>query len=89
LKNFTSWFFSGTQDMAVDTLGSLRWIDKLNLDIKNEWRQWICDGQVAGMIQDYDFGFSFVTVKGAGHMVPQDKRKQAKVMLDNFLNRSS
>ena len=76
--------------MAVDTLGSLRWIEKLNLDIKNEWRQWkLDDGQVAGMIQDYDYGFSFVTVKGAGHMVPQDKRKQAKVMLDSFLSRDS
>ena len=90
LTNFTTWFFSGTDDMAVDTLGSLRWIEKLNLDIKNEWRQWkLDDGQVAGMIQDYDYGFSFVTVKGAGHMVPQDKRKQAKVMLDSFLSRDS
>ena len=90
LTNFTTWFFSGTEDMAVDTLGSLRWIEKLNLDIKNEWRQWkLDDGQVAGMIQDYDYGFSFVTVKGAGHMVPQDKRKQAKVMLDSFLSRDS
>ena len=89
LTNFTTWFFSGTEDMAVDTLGSLRWIEQLNLDIKNEWRQWKCDGQVAGMIQDYDYGFSFVTIKGAGHMVPQDKRKQAKVMLDTFLSRNS
>ena len=86
LKNFKVWFFSGTEDMAVDTLGSLRWIEKLNLNIKKEWRQWKCDGQIAGMVQDYDYGFTFVTVKGAGHMVPQDKRKEAKVMFDAFIN---
>ena len=86
LKNFKVWFFSGTEDMAVDTLGSLRWIEKLNLNIKKEWRQWKCDEQIAGMVQDYDYGFTFVTVKGAGHMVPQDKRKEAKVMFDAFIN---
>ena len=74
--------------MAVDTLGSLRWIKKLNYSIKKEWKQWKCDSQIAGMVQYYDYGFTFVTVKGAGHMVPQDKRQEAKILFDAFIKGS-
>ena len=31
-------------------------------------------------------GFTFASIKGAGHMVPQDKRKESFVLLDSFLN---
>jgi|JI10StandDraft_1071094.scaffolds.fasta_scaffold326848_1 carboxypeptidase C (cathepsin A) len=30
--------------------------------------------------------FTFATVKGAGHMVPLDKRREAFVLLDSFIN---
>jgi len=31
-------------------------------------------------------GLTFASVKGAGHMMPKDKRKEAAVLLDCFLN---
>ena len=84
-KNFTTWLFSGTEDIAVTTLGTMRMINELNYTIVNKWRPWMVDGQVAGMEQDYEYGFRFITVKGAGHMVPQDVPKAAKEILDKFI----
>ena len=80
------WVFSGTEDIAVGTLGTLRWIDKLNYDVETEWRSWKVDGQIAGYVQKYKQGIVFVSVKGAGHMVPQDKRAQAYKMFTSFIN---
>ena len=84
-KNFTSWLFSGTEDIAVTTLGTLRFINELNYTIKEKWKQWKVDGQVAGMEQTYDYNLKFITIKGVGHMVPEDNPKIAKILLDKFI----
>lgn len=31
-------------------------------------------------------GFTFASVKGAGHMAPKDKRKAAGVLFDSYIN---
>ena len=69
----------------MGTLGTLRWIDKLGDDIDTEWRSWKVDNQIAGYVQKYKQGIVFVSVKGAGHMVPQDKRAQAYKMFTSFI----
>ena len=79
------WKFSGDVDMCLCTLGTMRWIDRLNFKVSVGYKQWHCQGQVAGYVQQYDNGFTFVTIKGAGHMVPQDKRPEARVMVEAFL----
>lgn len=43
------------------------------------------EDQVGGMVWTLK-GLTFASVKGAGHMVPKDKRKQAFVLVDSFLN---
>jgi carboxypeptidase C (cathepsin A) len=40
---------------------------------------------VAGYYEEYD-GLTFLTVKGAGHMVPQDRPVHALDMLSTFIN---
>ena len=42
------------------------------------------EDQVGGMVWKLD-GLMFASVKGAGHMVPKDKRLEAKTLLDHFL----
>ena len=84
-KNFSSWLFSGTEDIAVTTLGTLRFLNKLNYPIKKKWKNWIVDGKIAGKEQSYDYDIRFLTVKGVGHMVPEDNPKIAKNLLDKFL----
>lgn len=45
--------------------------------------------QVAGYVTYYAGDFTFATVHGSGHMVPQDKRPQAHYMLYNWLNNTA
>ena len=71
--------------MAVTTLGTLRWINYSNFTIDKKWNQWYVDNQVAGMEQKYINGLTMITVKGCGHMVPQDNPKAAKIILDKFI----
>jgi len=78
-------FFSGDTDGAVPTLGTRRWIETLNLDIKEKWRSWNTDGQVSGYLIRYD-GMDFATVHGAGHMSPQWKRKEVTSLFTNWLH---
>ena len=80
------WVFSGTEDAILSTLGTMRWINKLNLTIEKKWKQYYDDNkQVCGFVQQYKEGLVIVTVKGAGHMVPQDKRASAYKMYSAFI----
>jgi len=79
------WVFSGTEDGVLSTLGTMRWIDKLNFTIESEWAQYKDNSQVAGYVQKYKEGLVIVTVKGAGHMVPQDQRSSAYKMYSAFI----
>ena len=63
----------------------MRWIDKLNFTIEKEWTQYKVNSQVAGYAQKYKEGLVLVTVKGAGHMVPQDQRSSAYKMYTSFI----
>ena len=80
------WVFSGTEDGVLPTLGTMRWINKLPFTIQAKWRQWKVSNQVAGYVQKYQEGLVIVTVKGAGHMVPQDQRASAYNMVTAFFN---
>ena len=64
----------------------MRWINKLNFTIDKEWTQYKIDDQIAGYVQKYKEGLVIATVKGAGHMVPQDKRASAFKIFDSFMN---
>ena len=84
-KNFSSWLISGTEDMACATIGTLRTFHELNYTVKEKWKQWKVDGQVAGMEQTYDYGLKFITVKNAGHSVLSDQPKAGqKILMKNM-----
>lgn len=49
--------------------GTRRWLRKLGLPVKLQWRPWkSATGQVGGYYEVYD-GLTFATVRDAGHMV--------------------
>eukprot|EP01017_Pseudomicrothorax_dubius_P027409 TRINITY_DN3153_c0_g1_i3.p1 TRINITY_DN3153_c0_g1~~TRINITY_DN3153_c0_g1_i3.p1 ORF type:complete len:475 (+),score=108.32 TRINITY_DN3153_c0_g1_i3:158-1582(+) len=87
--------YSGDVDGSVPTLGTMRWLRRLqreyNVVVKKPWRTWFYPGrnsqepQVGGFIVDYDNDLTFITIRGAGHMVPQTSPAQAYVMFSNFI----
>lgn len=76
--------YSGDVDGSVPFIGTRKWIQMLDLNMKQDHTQWYLEDQVAGWFEVYD-GLTFVTVRGAGHMVPQYKPPQALKMINSFL----
>ena len=79
------WLISGTEDGVITTIGTMRWIHKIGFNVDKKWTQWKAEKQVSGYVQSYEEGLVLVTIKGAGHMSPQDKRLEAKFVLDSFI----
>lgn len=84
-KGLRVWFLSGDMDACVSTIGSMRWIQKTGWKLMKEYTQWHCLKQVAGFYQQYENGFTFITVRGGGHMPALDKRPEMKTLLDAFI----
>lgn len=87
-------FYAGDVDMACNFVGVEAFSEylrnKMKFEVKNEYMPWEfedSDGsiQIGGFIRQFE-RITFVTVKGAGHMVPTDKPIPAKAMIKNFLN---
>lgn len=79
---------SGDDDSVCATLGSQQWIWDLGYDVADEWAPWKMDGQVSGYRVSFGTNgsaFQFVTVHGAGHMVPATRPAQGLQVLTNFL----
>ena len=78
--------YSGDVDGAVPLIGTRQWLKKLNLPVAANYTSWtIEEGQVSGYKEQYE-GLLFVTVKGAGHMVPEFKPPEAFHMINNWLH---
>ena len=86
IKNYRTLIYNGDVDGCVPYIGNEQWTSSLGFSVKTPWSPWLVDDQVAGYITVYDENdFKFVTVKGAGHMVPQYKPKSAFYMFERFL----
>lgn len=89
------WITEGDVDNSVPITGTMTWLNRMKtefgLPVVDQWREWWVPGihkfedQVGGMVWKLR-GLTFASVKGAGHMMPKDKKKEAAVILDCFLN---
>ena len=70
--------------MCLPFTGTEAWIASLLLPVERQWQQWHWDDQVAGFTVTYS-GLCYVTVRGAGHMVPQLKPAEALHMFKSWL----
>ncbi|XP_059175154.1 lysosomal protective protein-like [Physella acuta] len=81
--------YNGDVDMACNFLGDEWFVDSLHVSNPQERRKWYYkaqDGtkQVGGFVKVFD-RVAFLTVRGAGHMVPTDRPRQALEMFVNYI----
>ncbi|KAF7256525.1 hypothetical protein EG68_07378 [Paragonimus skrjabini miyazakii] len=88
--------FAGDIDMACNYLGLLWFVDNLGLQMTKPMEHWLfedTDGtkQVGGvhkiMTTTEGIPLWYVTVRGSGHMVPEDKPIAAYHMITRFISR--
>ncbi|GMI70872.1 serine carboxypeptidase-like 20 [Hibiscus trionum] len=84
-REYRALIYSGDHDMCVPYTGSEAWTRSVGYDIVDEWRPWTSNGQVAGYLQGYDHNLTFLTIKGAGHTVPEYKPQEALDFYSRFL----
>lgn len=71
-------------------MGTENWTRGLNFTLVNDWHQWFSRPNFehglhkAGYAVTYD-KFQFITVNGAGHMVPQFQPGFSLTMFEKFL----
>ncbi|CAA7023710.1 unnamed protein product [Microthlaspi erraticum] len=85
LNGYRALIFSGDHDMCVPFTGSEAWTKSMGYKVVDEWRPWMSYGQVAGFTQGYANNLTFLTIKGAGHTVPEYKPREALDFYSRFL----
>lgn len=80
--------YNGDTDMACNFLGDQWFVEDLGIQATTKYQTWIHDNQVAGFYQQYG-NITFLTVKGAGHMVPQWAPGPAFHMFQSFITNGS
>ncbi|KAJ7326301.1 peptidase S10 serine carboxypeptidase [Mycena albidolilacea] len=85
--------YAGTYDWQCNWVANRLWVDKLEWSGQEayaalEWADWAVGKQEkAGEVKQAEGSLlSFVTIRGAGHMVPHDKPEEALAMLSAWLH---
>ncbi|KAJ4724618.1 Carboxypeptidase [Melia azedarach] len=78
------WIYSGDTDAVASVISTRYSLAALKLPIKTPWYPWYTNDEVGGYVVAYE-GLTFVTVRGAGHLVPVWQPKRALTMFSSFL----
>ena len=90
IEKYQMLIYAGDTDACVPYVGTEEWTRSLNFTVTNEWHQWMGSPDLepglhkAGYAVTYD-KFQFVTVNGAGHMVPRYQPGFSKTLFEKFL----
>ncbi|RLM86950.1 serine carboxypeptidase 2-like [Panicum miliaceum] len=80
------WVYSGDMDDICPITATRYSVKDFNLTITKPWRPWYTPAnEVGGYIQQHKGGFTFASVRGAGHMVPSFQPKRSLVLFYSFL----
>lgn len=89
LQNISVLVYNGDQDECIPYLQDQQWTEGMNFPVKEGWRPWFVDNQVAGYVTEYappsGVRFTFATVKQAGHEVPMYQPLRGLAMVQRFL----
>ncbi|WJX32924.1 calponin, variant 2 [Trifolium repens] len=75
---------NGDTDARVPVTSSRYSINALKLPINSAWRPWYSGNEVGGYVVGYK-GLTFVTVRGAGHLVPSWQPARALTLIESFI----
>lgn len=90
IEKYQMLIYSGDTDGCVPYVGTEQWTRGLNYTVTDDWHQWLSKPDQthsmhkAGYAVTFD-KFQFITVNGAGHMVPQFQPGFAQTMFTKFL----
>ncbi|KAJ8272072.1 hypothetical protein COCON_G00109310 [Conger conger] len=79
--------YNGDTDMACNHIGDQWFVEQLNQKETTSYQRWLYGNQIGGFYQQFG-NITFLTVKGAGHMVPQWAPGPALHMFQSFLENS-
>lgn len=79
--------YNGDTDPGLNSFFAQDWTSAVGIPELESWRPWTRDGRkrIGGYVTRYANSFDFLTIRGAGHMVPEYKPEAAFVMLRSFL----
>jgi len=94
VTKFRVLIYSGDADSCVPYYGTEEWTYALGYNVTQAWRPWTCQYQTghlgtAGYVTAFQSNWHFLTVKGAGHMVPQFQPAAGFAMIQRYLSNSN
>jgi carboxypeptidase C (cathepsin A) len=79
--------YNGDTDPAITSFAAQNWTSHLGLKELAEWSPWTLDGckRVGGYVTRYEGGLDFLTIRGAGHLVPTYKPEAAFTFMTSWI----
>jgi carboxypeptidase C (cathepsin A) len=89
-KGYQMLIYSGDVDGCVPYVGTENWTRNLGYPVTKEWHQWLAKPDMEHAIHKAGYAitfnkFQFITISGAGHMVPQFQPGFGLAMFEKFL----
>eukprot|EP00547_Thalassionema_nitzschioides_P005581 CAMPEP_0194208686 /NCGR_PEP_ID=MMETSP0156-20130528/7073_1 /TAXON_ID=33649 /ORGANISM="Thalassionema nitzschioides, Strain L26-B" /LENGTH=556 /DNA_ID=CAMNT_0038935709 /DNA_START=85 /DNA_END=1752 /DNA_ORIENTATION=- len=80
--------YNGDTDPAITSFASQNWTSHLGFEEIQHWRPWTLDNckRMGGYVTRYEGGFDFLTIRGAGHMVPTYKPAATFAFMKTWIN---
>ncbi|XP_076957529.1 serine carboxypeptidase 1-like [Bidens hawaiensis] len=84
-SGISAWIYSGDTDGRIPVTSTRYAINKLQTSVKIPWYPWMYQGEgVGGYVVGYK-NLTFVTIRGAGHLVPSYQPGRALAFFTSFL----
>ena len=79
--------YNGDADPGLNSFYAQNWTAALGYEEKEAWRPWTLDGKEAmgGYVTRYVHDFDYLTIRGAGHMVPEYQSRSSLEFIKKWL----
>lgn len=87
-EKFRVLIYNGDTDPAITSFAAENWTSHLGFNESQHWRSWTIDScqQTGGYVTRYEGNFDFLTIRGAGHMVPTEKSAATFAFIGAWIN---